>query len=233
MGNERRNIIEHRKHKDDLHRRQPGEAFEQGEKQFTGRCIQTNKRIVHYQYPGGSQQSFSQLKFAQLPTGKENDLLVQQRLDAEEFKQFLFQPFIFDFPQHLPHGGSIFLIVGIPALLIIIVSICCTVCITKSNVFHVIIYCLSRRRRKIVFHRTFTQGIFTQKRIYKQTLPSAVGTYDSDVFAGSDLCCDRLYQTYKRVACYATRYTECVLFHYPISLLGGAKVYQNPHKETE
>jgi len=185
-----RDIVQHRQYQNNLHGWHLCQTVEQREQQLTGRCVQPDKRIVHNQYARSRQQSFGQLEFTQFTTGKKDDLLIEHRLNTKEFKQFLFQLFVFDFSQRFANIGCFVLIVGIPALLIVIISIGCSVSITKSDIFYIIIDSLSGRRRKVILQHSFTQRIFPNQSIDKKTFSPSVRSYDCNVFTNRNGCRD-------------------------------------------
>lgn len=95
----------------------------------------------------------------------------------------MFECLVLYLAQQFAHHWGIFLVVGIPALLIVVIGIGGAVGIAESDVLDIVVSGLRDGGTEIICQSTVAQRVFTRKQIHQQAFSGTVRTYDSDMFS--------------------------------------------------
>ena len=158
MGNERRHILHHREHKHNLQRELLGKFFHQLTQHLACSSIQTDEGVIHNQDARRGKQRLGELKLAQLAAGEEDNLLIQQRFQTEETEETVTHLIVGVPSKEFTHQRDIILLRLVPTLLIVVIGICRTVGITKSNILDVIVGHGAGRRAEVVCGESLQEG---------------------------------------------------------------------------
>ena len=139
VRDERRDVLRARHHEDHLYHARPRQFAQQLGQHLARRGVQPDERIVHDEHPRRARQGLVQLETAHLAAGEQEDALVHQLVQAEQFGQAGGEVRVGGRRQEVAHRGDFVLVVRIPALLVVIVGIGAPVGIAEGNVLHIII----------------------------------------------------------------------------------------------